>query len=70
MRIGSGTLTRYLHQSPHVDSLTLKALIRTASGNEGGRNTETDVTTGAWHEGLQKLRLFFNAVIDEVEDDN
>ena len=35
---------------------------------------ETEVTTRAWHDGLQKLRLnffkFIYAVIDEDEDDN
>ena len=33
-------------------------LIRTASGKEGGRNTETEVTTRAQLEGLQKQRFF------------
>ena len=43
--------TTSLHQSSCV---TLKALIRTASGEEGGRNTETEVTTiEGWLEGLQ-----------------
>ena len=55
------TTTMSLHQSFFVDSLMLRALIRTASGKGGGRNTETEVTTRAWHDGLQKLRLnFFN----------
>ena len=35
-----------------------------------GRNTETEAITRVWHEGLQKLRLFIYAVIDEDEDDN
>ena len=43
---------------------------RTASGKEGGRNTETEVTRRAWHKGLQKLTVFFYTVIDEDEDDN
>ena len=42
----------------YVDSMTLQVLIRTASGKGGGRNTETEATARAWHEGLQKLRLF------------
>jgi len=43
------------HQSSYLDSLTLKALIRTASGKEGSRNTETEViTTERW---LQKQRF-------------
>ena len=38
--------------------MTLKALIRTASGKEGGKNTGTKVTTKAWHEGTQRLTPF------------
>ena len=55
-----------------MDSLTLRALIRTAPGKGGRRNTETEATTRVWHEGLQKLRLFIfiYAVIDEDENDN
>ena len=57
-----------------MDSLTLRALIRTASGKGGGRNTETEATTREWNECLQKLRLFIiiiiYAVIDEDEEDN
>ena len=68
------TATTSLHQSSYVDSLTLRALIRTASGKGGGRNTETEATTRAWNECLQKLRLFIiiiiYAVIDEDEEDN
>ena len=52
------TATMAHHQSASVDSLTLRAVVKTASGKEGGRNTETEATTRAWHEGLQKLRLF------------
>ena len=38
-----------------MDSLTLRALTRTASGKGGGRNTETEViTTERW---LQKQRF-------------
>ena len=48
------TATTSLNQS----SLTLRALIRPVSGKRGGRNTETEATMKAWHEGLQKLRLF------------
>ena len=62
-----------LHQSSYMDSLTLRALTRTASGKGGGRNTETEATTRVWHEGLQMLRLFnifIYAVIDEDEGDN
>ena len=55
--------TRSLHQSSCVDPLTLRALIRTASGKEGGRNTETEVTTRVWHEGLQKPRPFLRFII-------
>ena len=47
-----------LHQSSYVDSLTLRALIETASGKGGGSNTETEATMRVWHEGLQKLSLF------------
>ena len=68
------TATTSLHQSSYVGSLTLRALIRTAPGKGGGRNTETEATTRVWHEGLQKLRhfiiIFIYAVIDEDEDDN
>ena len=40
--------------------VTLKALIRTASGKEGGRNTETEATTiQRWHEGLQYVNWCF-----------
>ena len=42
----------------------------TVSGKGGGRNTKTEATTRVWHEGLQKLRLFIYAVIDDDEDDN
>ena len=63
------TATTSLHQSSSVDSLTLGALIRTASGKGGSRNTETEGTTRAQHEGLQKLNFFsfsfFNAMTDE-----
>ena len=63
--------TSLLHQSSYVDSLVFKALLRTASGKEGGMNTKTEATMLAWHEGLQKLRQFcVCAVIDEDEDDN
>ena len=64
------TATTSLHQSSYVDSLTSRALIRTASGKGGRRNTETEATTRAWHEGLQKRRLFIYSVIDEDQDDN
>ena len=50
------TATTSFHQSC-VDSLTLRALIRTVSGKGGGRNTEAEATLITWHEGLQKLRL-------------
>ena len=57
-----------------MDSLTLRALIRTASSKGGRRNIETEAITRVWHEGLQKLRLFslkkMYAVISEDEDDN
>ena len=57
-----------------MDSLTLRALTRTASGKGGESNIETKATTKAWHEGLEMLRLFkyilFYAVIDEDEDNN
>ena len=63
-----------LHSSanPPIWTLTLRALIRTASGKGGGRNTETEATMRVWHEGLQKLRLFIfiYAVIDDDEVDN
>ena len=64
------TATLSLHQSSYIDSVTLRALIGTASGKESGRNTETEATTRAWREGLQKLRLFFYTLIDEDEDGN
>ena len=51
--------------------MMLKALIRTASGKEGSKNTETEDTTTAWQEGLPEPRQFFmQSVIDEDEDDN
>jgi len=50
--------------------VTQRALIRTASGKEGGRNIQTEATTREWHEGQQKPILSFNAAIDEDEDDN
>ena len=48
----------------------MRTLIRTASGNEGGWNTET-----GHHESMawwipETEMIFFNAVISEVEDDN
>ena len=58
-----------------MDSLTLRVLIRPASDNGGSRNTETEATTTACYEGLQKLRLFsfylffIYVVIDEDKDD-
>ena len=39
--------------------LVLKVLIWTASGKEGGRNTETEVATTAWHKGPQKQRRYY-----------
>ena len=53
------------HVPPSVPFVMLKVLIRTAPGKKGGRNTEAEVTTGAWHEGSQKLRYFggFNYLI-------
>ena len=61
-----------LHQSSYVDSLTLKALIRIASGKGGGRNTETGHHESvAWRATEAETFLFFiYAVIDEDEDDN
>ena len=64
------TATTSLSQFFYVDSLTLIALIRTASGKGGGRNTETLATTRAWHERLQTLNLVFKVVIGEDEDYN
>ena len=69
------TAATSLHQSSYVDSLTLRALIRTASGKGGSRTTETEATTRVWHKGLQKLRLKKkkkknHAVISKDEDDN
>ena len=55
--------------NPPVWIVTQRALIRTASGKEGDRNIQTEATTRAWHEGLQKPILSFNAAIDEDEDD-
>ena len=49
----------------------LKALTRTASGKEGGRNSESEVTMTAWQEGPQKLRrdnFIHHALIDKDED--
>ena len=37
------TASTSLQQSSYADSLTLMALIRTASGTEGGRNIATEV---------------------------
>ena len=45
-------------------------LAQTASGKKGGRSTETEVTTRAQHERLQKLRHVFYTLITEDEDDN
>ena len=53
------TATTFLHQFSYVDSLTSRALIRTDSDKEGGRNTQTEVITRAWHEMPQKLRQMF-----------
>ena len=39
------TATMSLHQSPYVDSLTLRALTRTASGDEVRRHSEIEVST-------------------------
>ena len=64
------TAATSLRQSSYVDSVTLRSLIRTAPGKGGGSNTETEATARVWHEGLQKLRLFIYAAIDEDEDDN
>ena len=64
------TAATSLHQSSYVDSLTLRALIRTAAGKGGGRNTETEATTRVWHEGIQKLRLFIFIYVAIDEDDN
>ena len=66
------TVATSLHHSSYVDSLTLRALIRTASGKGGGRNTKTEATMRVWHEGIQKLSLFIFicAVIDDDEDEN
>ena len=61
------TATTSLNQSSYVD-LALRALIRTASGKDVGRNTETEVTTRAWHEGLQKLRLFMQCLMRITDD--
>jgi len=38
--------------------VTQRALIRTASGKEGGRDIQTEAITRAWHEGLQKPMLW------------
>ena len=57
-----------LNQSSYVDSLLLRALIRTAPGKEVGRYTETEITTRAWHEGLQKLRLFMQCSLRITDD--
>ena len=38
------------HQYSYADSLTLWALIRTAAGKQGGRNTETEASMRAWLE--------------------
>ena len=68
------TVATSLHHSSYVDSLTLRALIRTASGKGGGRNTKTEATMRlrVWHEGIQKLSLFIFicAVIDDDEDED
>ena len=51
----------------------LGALIRTVSGKEGGRNIRTEVTTRAWHQGLQKLTqaslLFTRVYIDSIREE-
>ena len=48
--------------NPPMWTLTLKTLIRTASGKEESRNTKNEVTARAWHERIQNLR-HFNAVM-------
>ena len=48
-----------LHHSSSMDSVTLRAFL--ASDKEWGRNTEIQVTMTAWHEGLQKRRLFLGS---------
>ena len=44
--------------NPPVWTLTLRALIITASGQGERRNTETEATTRAWHEGLRFFYFF------------
>ena len=65
------TATMSLHQSSYVDSLTLRALIRTAPGKGGERNTETEATTrrATEAETFYFIYVFIYAVIDEDEDD-
>ena len=48
-----------------MDSLTLKALIRTASGKGRGRNTETDVPGMKDHRSCDKC--IYYAMIDEED---
>ena len=49
------------HQFCYVGSL--KALVRTAQVKDGGRSTETEVTTRAGHEGPQTIANY--PVMDE-----
>ena len=59
-----------LHQSSYVDS-GVEGFDRTASGKGGGRNTEAEATTKAWHDWLYfNLIYLIYAVIDEDEDNN
>ena len=51
------TTATSLHSS-YVDSLTLRALIKAASGKKVNRNAELQDTTRVWLEGPQKLRQF------------
>ena len=59
-----------LHQSSRVDFLVLRALIRTASSKEEGRNTEV-ITRAYDMKGHRSQDSFIHcATIDEDEDDN
>ena len=52
----------FLHQSSYVDSLTFRALIRTASGKGGRRNTKTEATMSvSWR--ATEAETFFHFIM-------
>ena len=60
--------TRHPQQSSYVDS-DIEGFDWTASGKGGGRNTKTEATTKAWHDG-QHFLFFYLCSANEDDDDN